>query len=102
MQNYNISDAILKKTKNEDEEKDDNVTKTENLKNKSLNEVLFDLDQIKSQYSSKDYVDAPDTLELDKINKPNKSDEDLLNIAKSSLEKKYSANKENTSRFGSG
>ena len=98
MQKYNISNTALKMIKKDDEEekKNNETTKNEDMSDKSFNEVLLDLDDIKNKYSSKDYVDAPDELKLDKINVPNKTEDELLSIAKSSLDKKYTSNKEAT------
>jgi len=101
---YSIASYVNNKLK--DEENDNKELKTANdnktnnnnndIKNKSLDDVLLDLKDIETKYSTKDYIDAPSELELSKIEVPNKTDEDLLTEAKNSLINKYNSNKKQT------
>ena len=90
---YNISSLINKKQILEKEDEDDqnknkvktvntneNTDESDELKNKSLNEVFEDLDKIKTDYSTKDKVDAPSELDLSLVEVPNKSEEELLEL----------------------
>lgn len=105
---YNISSLINKKQfleKDDEKEKaenkiktlstDNNTSESDDLKNKSLNEVFEDLDKIKNEYSSKDKVEAPNELILSSVEVPNKTEEELFELAKNSLSKKYDSDKNN-------
>ncbi len=120
---YKISDEIKKKLK-EDEEKEkkqetqaeetsmsaeDKSTQTSiengstvkqaadnSIKEKSLNEVLDDLNEMKKSYASKDHIDAPSSLGLEEVKVNEKSDDDFSALAKQSLDVKYDTKKQNT------
>lgn len=66
------------------------------LKNKSAAEVISDLKAIEKAYSQKDYIDAPESLGLEKVDVPNKTDEELISLAKSSVSQKYGDKKTST------
>ena len=117
---YNISSIINKALKNDEEDKDktkkslnqdenkvytkeknfsqNNQEENNSLKEKTLDEVLEDLKGIETNYSTNDYVDAPSNLEIDKIQVPNKTEDELVKIAKDSLDKKYNTSKASTNK----
>jgi len=120
---YNISSKVNSKLKTIEEEKKDEIEKLttdqssknetsqpktflattsdnneEELKNKSVEEVIEDLKNIENSYKNNNYIDAPDELELSYVEVPNKSEDELIKVAKDSLEHKYNSQKENTTK----
>jgi len=105
---YNLSSLIDSKQKEKDEDKNESTEKTiqtkelteekntTNLKNKSLNEVISELDSIQKSIENYDYIDAPNELNLQKVDVPEKTEDELLKIAKESLSSKYDLNKAST------
>ncbi len=69
---------------------------SENKKHLTAEEVEDVLKDIERKYSFNDYVDAPDSLNLDKVEVPNKTDEEIIGAVKNSLTDKYSKKKETT------
>lgn len=65
-------------------------------KNRSAEEVVAELKDIERKYASNDYVDAPDSLGLDKVEVPNKTDDQLKEAAEQSLKEKYDKKKQST------
>ena len=104
-QKYNITSKINKKlssTKEDDDDETKNEAKTmstekesDSLKQKSLDQVLEDLNNIKDEYLLKDKIEAPEELSLNKIEVPNKTEDELYKIAKESLSQKYKTDKSN-------
>lgn len=68
----------------------------ETLKKKTADEVVKDLEDIERYYSKNDYVEAPDKLNLQKVEVEEKSDDELKDLAKSTLDSKYSSKKKST------
>ena len=123
---YNISSLIKNKFLNkEDEEKDKEAEQkaddknsekqedtdlnasvktatisapSEELKNKTAEEIFEDLNKIETTLGTNDYIDAPESLGLSKVDVPEKSDDELIETAKQSLENKYSTQKKNTNQ----
>ena len=59
------------------------------LKDKSANEVINDLKEIERKGAQGDNLDAPESLNLQKVEFEEKTDEDINELAKNSLESKY-------------
>ena len=105
---YNLSSLIDSKLKEKDNDINSSAKKTSqikelteeknttNLKDKSLNEVINELDSIQDAIENYDFIDAPNELDLQKVDVPEKTEEELFKIAKDSLNSKYNLNKEAT------
>lgn len=76
--------------------KQENTTKDNALKNKNLSEIIDDINSMKKDYISKDYVDAPNSLGLEEVKIKEKSDDEFADLAKQSLNLKYDTKKKNT------
>ena len=63
---------------------------------KSLSEIINDLKNIERDLSKDNYIDAPESLNLTKIDVPTKSEDELEALAKNSLNKKYGDKKTST------
>ena len=107
MSNKYINNSVISSKLNEEEEKkkkaeeDTTQEKTttqdnEILKNKSANEIINDLKNIERDLSKDNYIDAPESLNLTKIDIPTKSEDELEALAKDSLNKKYGDKKTST------
>ena len=105
---YINNQAILSKLEEEEEKKKEKQSQTPQpktatfnresspLKEKSASEIVYDLNQISRDYGKGDYIDAPESLNLEKKDIPDKTNEELESLAKSSLEKKYGDKKDST------
>jgi len=109
-QKINISSLVNSKLNNkkEDEEEEklnnkqpefktlmsENNDEQSELKNKSLTDVLTDLKDIEENFSLNDIVDSPEEMNVQKIDVPNKTEEDLITITQNSLSNKYKTKKE--------
>lgn len=90
------------KPESEDDKNDQNTNITTNdqdlsesnnqIKNKSIEEITQDLLNIKTQEPS--IIDAPESLNLSKVEVPSKPDDELIKTAKESLNQKYSTKKQ--------
>lgn len=70
-----------------------NTENSEDLKKLSANEALEKVAEIAQNYRVSDTVDAPDSLGLEKIDVPNKTQEEIENLAKSQVESQYNTSK---------
>ena len=76
---------------------DDNESiKKEKVKN--VNDIINDLYEIKNKYNSVDEIEAPESLNLEKIDYKEVSDEELNKMAKDSLAQKYNQKIESTNQ----
>ena len=66
-------------------------------KNKSASEIISELKDIERNLSQNNYVDAPESLGLQTVDVPNKTEVELVNLAKASLDSKYNEKKQTTS-----
>ena len=107
MSNKYINNSVISSKLNEEEEKkkkaeedtpQEKTTTQDNeiLKNKSANEIINDLKNIERDLSKDNYIDAPESLNLTKIDVPTKSEDELEALAKNSLNKKYGDKKTST------
>jgi len=71
-------------------------TTPQNVKVYSNDQLTDELNNIKEKYKYGDYVDAPESLGLEKVEVPEKSEEELVTLAKNSLEQNYNTQKNNT------
>ncbi len=75
---------------------EDQTSKTSDTDSKSVANILTELKDIERNYSQNDYVDAPESLGLQTVDVPEKTEEELLSLAKASLESKYNQKAETT------
>ena len=84
-------------TEQKEEAKVQETEKTSgSTKQKSAEEILSDLRDIERDYANNDYIDAPDSLGMSKVDVPSMTEDELKNLAKDSLEEKYNTKKEST------
>lgn len=75
-----------------------NTDNSEDLKKLSANEALEKVAEIAQNYRVSDTVDAPESLGLEKIDVPNKTQEEIENLAKSQVESQYNTSKEKSNQ----
>lgn len=68
------------------------------LKNLTVKEALEEANKIGEKYKSGDYINAPESLNLEKISVPNKSKEEISKQAKNSISEKYENSKANSNK----
>jgi len=78
------------------EESLDTNKNSKDISDKNISEIVDDLNEIKNKYKSLDFVDAPETLGLEKIEIKEYSDDDINKLAKDSLAQKYNLKTTNT------
>ncbi len=65
---------------------------------KSVDQILQEAKDIENKYINNDYIDAPDSLGLSKVEVPNMNEDDMKTLAENSLAQKYGDKKENTNQ----
>ena len=68
------------------------------LKNLTVKEALEEANKIGEKYKSGDHINAPESLNLEKISVPNKSKEEISKQAKNSISEKYENSKANSNK----
>ena len=104
MSNKYLNEKVISDKLEEEEKKKESVKKEEQNNteskpdnfDKSLEEVIYDVKNIGRELSQNIDIDAPESLGLEKIDVPTKTDDELESLAKSSLDKKYGTKKDNT------
>ena len=75
------------------DEKQDN-----SLKNLTVKEAIEEANKIGEKYKSGDYINAPESLNLEKISVPNKSKDEISKQAENSISEKYQQSKTNSNK----
>lgn len=68
------------------------------LKNMTVKEALEEANKIGEKYKSGDYIDAPDSLNLERVSVPSKSKEEISKEAENSISDKYEQSKANSNK----
>ncbi len=106
MANFNIDKKVktlLEEKEKNEKKKKENENQNEislinsDLSKKGVSDVLSDLSDIEKKYSNRDYVDAADSLGLEKVEVESKTDDEIKDLATSLTKNKYDQKKESTS-----
>lgn len=91
----NINDTNSVKAIKSQSAESENQVKTDN--SLSADDAIEEAKKIASDYRDNGYLNAPDSLGLEKIKVNKKSDDDIISEAKNSLKDKFNSSKEKTS-----
>lgn len=91
-----LSKDLTESNENNQEESKPKTLSSDSQEKTNTDKIFSDLTDIENKYKNKDYIDAPDTLGLERVDVPNQTEEELTTLAKSSLENKYKTKKEDT------
>ena len=98
METKTIKNLVEKILNSEDQKSDKALEKDkkEDMSKKTQNDVFNDLYEIERQLKNGNYLDAPESLNLQKVEVEERSDDDFLKSAENSLKSKYDSKKKST------